>query len=231
MMDLTIIGRYGPYAAVGGAPCSCYLVQENGTSIVLDMGPGSLGVLRKHIDVTKIDGFYFSHLHYDHVSDFLAFQYLLEELNHTVTVYTHREFSALYNMLFEHPNVKVVNIDEDADVDIGCFRLTFTRLKHTVTDYGVRIEGLSSNLCYTGDTMYTAKLIDLFRSCDAALADCSKPVGFKGPHITADKAKELAIATGTRILATHVTPDNIPYDEFKNTKNIEIVEDEATYHI
>ena len=41
-MKLTVLGKYGPYPKEGDHASSCYLVQGGSTSLVLDMGPGSL---------------------------------------------------------------------------------------------------------------------------------------------------------------------------------------------
>lgn len=230
-MELTVVGRHGPYADVGGAPCSCYLVQEGDTSLVLDMGPGSLGCLRKHIDIRKVTAFYFTHMHYDHVSDFLAMHYLLDDLNHKVKVIVQKSDLPIYDLLFNHPLVEVVNIDESSEIKIGDFTLTFTLLKHPIPNYGIRIKGATRTLCYTGDTMYTPKLIDFFRGADAVLADCSKPADFDGPHVNVTKAVQLEQETGVRILATHITPGKVPYDSFKDVPNMEIVEIGQKYTI
>lgn len=230
-MKLTVIGRHGPYADIGGAPCSCYLVQEGSTSLVMDLGPGSLGFLRKHIDIRDITAFYFTHMHYDHVSDFLALHYLLDDLDHKVKVIVQKSDLPIYPLLFDHPRVEVVNIDESSRVSIGGLELSFSLLKHPIPNYGIRIKGEKRVLCYTGDTMYFPKLIDFFRGADAVLADCSKPADYNGPHINVTKAIELEKETGARILATHITPGKVPYQSFKDVPNMEIVEMGKTYSI
>ena len=147
-MELTVLGKYGPYGKAGGGCSSGYLVKNGDDFIVLDMGCGTLSRLMSQVDVTKIKHIYISHLHYDHTSDLLVFRYLLEELNHTVNIYTHHEDSEWYNILFDHPNFNVVNIDEDTVINIGSMELGFLPMKHTVTDYAIIIRG-DKTLCYT----------------------------------------------------------------------------------
>ena len=71
-MRLTIIGCSGSFAGPN-SPASSYLVQsehEGRTwNLVLDMGPGSLGALQRHIELDAIDAIVISHLHPDHCLD------------------------------------------------------------------------------------------------------------------------------------------------------------------
>lgn len=230
-MELTVIGKYGPYATDKNMATSCYLVRDNGASLVMDMGAGTLGRLLSVIDIKDIDAIYLSHLHYDHTSDLLTFRYLLEDLKRPITIYTHLNESEWCKILLTHPLFNVIDIDENSVVNIGGMRLSFYLMNHTVPDYGVKIKGKDKTLSYTGDTRYTDKLYDLIDGADCLLADCSKPAGFQGPHMTADKTIEIYEKTGVRILATHLNPDYNPKDVFAPYKGIAVVEELTTYHI
>lgn len=216
-MKLTVLGKYGPYGKAAGGCSSGYLVQNDDDGIVLDMGSGTLSRLMAAADITKIKHVFISHLHYDHTSDLLVFRYLLEELSQTVNIYTHREGSAWYNILFDHPNFNVINIDENTDIDIGSMKLSFLPMKHTVTDYAVIIKG-SKTLCYTGDTLYNDNVLKCFEASDLVLADCSKPRGFIGPHMNIDDAVRLSKQfPETKIIATHQSPDYNPESDLAGT--------------
>ena len=229
-MELTVLGKYGPYGKAGNGCSSGYLVKNGDDFIVLDMGCGTLSRLMAEVDITRIKHIFISHLHYDHTSDLLVFRYLLEELSQRVNIYTHREDSQWYNILFDHPNFNVINIDESTVISIGSMELSFLPMKHTVTDYAVIIKG-DKNLCYTGDTLFNDNVLKCFEASDLVLADCSKPKGFNGPHMTVEDAVRLSKQyPETKIIATHQSADYNPKNDLDATGIIS-AEERITYTI
>lgn len=229
-MELTILGKYGPYGKAGFGAASGYLVKENDTTLLLDMGSGVLSRLIKEIDIKTLTGIYISHLHYDHTSDLLCFRYLLEELDLPMTIYTHYEDSAWYNILFNHRLFNVIDIDEDTKIKVGDFDLSFFLMHHPINNYAIRIQG-SKTLVYTGDTSYCDGIYEAIKGADCVLADCSKPPVFIGGHMTADKAIEIHKNSGIRIIATHLSPDYCPEELFKDYEGIEVAQEFQTYQI
>ena len=67
-MELTILGRYGPLPAAGGAT-SAYCVASAGTRILLDFGTGALSRTGGGLSGVDADAIVLSHLHYDHIAD------------------------------------------------------------------------------------------------------------------------------------------------------------------
>lgn len=229
-MKLTVLGKYGPYPKAGAGAASGYLVTQGETALVMDMGAGTLARLQQAIDVKKITAVFISHLHYDHTSDLLPFRYLLEDLNHTVTIYTAYSDSEWYKILFSHPNFNVVNISPESAVTQGNFKLSFYEMKHTVPCLAVRVEG-EKTLVYTGDTLYNENIERACRGADILLADCSKPEGFKGPHMNVSHAKELNEKLGIRIISTHLSPDYSPESEYKDYPGITVARELEAYKI
>ncbi|MGN0527507.1 MAG: MBL fold metallo-hydrolase [Eubacterium sp.] len=229
-MELTILGKYGPYGKAGNGCASGYLVKNEEDYLVLDMGSGTLARLCNAVDIKKVKHIFISHLHYDHTSDLLVFRYLLEELSHTVNIYTHYEDTVWYNLLFDHPNFNIINIDESTVINIGSMELSFLPMKHTVTDYAVIIKG-DKTLCYTGDTLFNDNILKCFDVSNWVLADCSKPKGFKGPHMNIDDAIRLSNQyPDTKIIATHQSADYNPKKDLISTGIIS-AEEETTYMI
>ncbi len=229
-MELTVLGKYGPYGKAGVGCASGYLVKNDDDYLVMDMGSGTMARLCGLVDVKKIKHIFISHLHYDHTSDLLPFRYLLEELNQTVNIYTHYEDSEWYKILFDHPNFNIINIDENSTVKIGSMKLSFLPMKHTVTCYSVIIKG-NKTLCYTGDTLFNDNIFKCFEASDCVLADCSKPKGFNGPHMNIENAIDLAKKyPDTKIIATHQSTDYDPKDDLKSTDIIS-AEELKTYTI
>lgn len=228
-MKLTVLGKHGPYPAKDGAN-SCYLLEENGTTLVLDMGTGSLARLREVIDITTLDAVYISHLHFDHTSDLLPFRYLLDDLKKDITVITQKEDSEWYNTLFTHPRFHVINIDENAEVQLGSLRLRFFETVHPVINYGVIVEG-EKTFVYTGDTVLCDRLYPAVKGADLVLCDCAKPADFKGPHMSAADALHFRKETGVKILATHFAPGFDPSSVFPADCGITAAEENKTYEI
>lgn len=229
-MKLSVIGNYGPYGKAGDGCASGYLVENNGDFIVLDMGSGTLSRLCEFIDIKRLKHIFISHLHYDHTGDLLIFRYLLEELSHTVNIYTHREESEWYKILVTHPNFNVIDIDENTKIKADSMELSFVPMKHTVTDYAIIIKG-DKTLCYTGDTVFNDNVPKCFEISDCVLADCSKPKGFKGPHMTVEEALSLSKKyPWVKLIATHMSADYDPKEAFLKSSVI-CAEGKATYNI
>lgn len=227
-MKLTVLGKYGPYPKAGTGAASGYLVTQGETALVMDMGSGTLSRLCNCIDVRKITAIFISHLHYDHTSDLLAFRYLLEDLNHKVTIYTAASDSEWYKILFTHPNFNVVNISPESAVTVGDFKLRFYEMKHTAPCLAIRVEG-EKTLVYTGDTLYNENIGRACEGADILLADCSKPEGFKGPHMNVSHAKALNEKLGIRIISTHLSPDYSPESEYGDYPGITVAQELETY--
>lgn len=67
-MKLTVLGKSPSWEDAGGA-CSSYLVEEGGTTLLVDCGSGALGKLRARIDYRDLDAIVISHFHADHLLD------------------------------------------------------------------------------------------------------------------------------------------------------------------
>lgn len=216
-MEITVLGKYGPYGKAGSGCTSGYLVKNGEDCIVLDMGSGTLSRLCAAVDIRQIKHIFISHIHFDHTSDLLVLKYLLEEISHKVNIYTHREDSPWYDVLFDHPNFNVINIDESTVINIGSTELRFLPMKHTVTDYAVIIKG-EKTVCYTGDTLINDNVLKCFEASDLVLADCSKPRGFIGPHMNIDDAVRLSKQfPKTQIIATHQSAEYNPKHDLEGT--------------
>ena len=229
-MELTVLGKYGPYPKPGGA-ASGYLVSDCGEILLLDMGCGVLSRLLKTVEITRLKHIFISHLHYDHTSDLLPFRYLLEESGHTVNVYVHADNSEWCRLLLNHPNYNVINIDENTEINIGEISLSFRKMSHSSEDYAVIVKG-GKTLCYTGDTSYNDNLDYCFAVSDAVLADCSKPESEKSAHMTVCDAKRLAEKySSVKIFATHQSAEYDPAEDLNEYDNIISVEEMKTYTI
>ncbi len=63
-MRITVLGKSPAWQDAGGA-CSGYLVETDGTCVLLDCGCGVFGKLRSHREYWEVDAVVISHLHAD----------------------------------------------------------------------------------------------------------------------------------------------------------------------
>lgn len=77
MVELTILGNYGPYATAQGA-CSGYVINTDGFQIMLDCGHGVFSKLQKYADYTTLGILVITHLHPDHYSDIYCLRQALK---------------------------------------------------------------------------------------------------------------------------------------------------------
>jgi ribonuclease BN (tRNA processing enzyme) len=75
-MRITVLGKSPSWQDAGGA-CSGYLVEEDGTFLLLDCGNGVFSKLRRHRDYVAVDAIVVSHLHADHFLDLVPYAYAL----------------------------------------------------------------------------------------------------------------------------------------------------------
>ena len=226
-MKLTILGKFGPYPQDINTACSGYLIEQDDTKILVDCGSGVLARLISSINVNDLSAIYLTHLHFDHTSDLLPMGYLLDDLNKDLPVYTHLTNSPYEQILFKNKHFKQNHIDGSSILKIGNLKLTFYKMDHPLINHGVLIEG-DVKLGITGDTKYCENVLKLANNCDYLLADCAKPLGFKGPHMGAEYAIKIADSTNAIILATHASP-NMNTNLFENNSKIIPVEELHTY--
>src|SRR5882762_1835012 len=75
-LRVTVLGKSPSWQDAGGA-CSGYLVEEDGTTVLLDCGNGVFSKLRRFRDYVDVDAVAISHLHADHFLDLVPYSYAL----------------------------------------------------------------------------------------------------------------------------------------------------------
>jgi ribonuclease BN (tRNA processing enzyme) len=226
-MKLTVLGGSAAGANTGQG-CSGYLVTAGRTRLVLDLGPGTLIELRRHVDYRRLDAIVVSHLHLDHVLDLLALRFLLaynpvprsDRLPLWLPPGGH-DFLARAAPAFAQPGKEdeffpsvfaVEEYDPRSGVTIGHAVLRFAPTVHYVPCWAIRVDERETgrSLVYTADTGPAADLIDFGRGAEVVVAEATlldpgdEPFATRG-HLTAEEAAALAAAVGAgTLLATHV---------------------------
>ena len=57
--------------------CSSYLIEDGESSVVFDLGSGSLANLRRYVDYDRVGAIVISHMHADHFLDLIPLRYAL----------------------------------------------------------------------------------------------------------------------------------------------------------
>ena len=200
------------------SPASCYLVQADGFSLVLDLGNGAVGPLQALVGVEQIDAIWLSHLHADHCLDMAPLAVALMWSGVTVR----GPITVLADALAPARLATVMWPDRAADSlaaqfdfvtdrdALGPFGVRTAAVRHPVPARAIRLEHGGSSLVYSGDTGPAPALIELARGADVLL--CEAAWGGSTPttpdlHLSGAEAGEHAAAAGVgRLLITHVPP-------------------------
>ncbi len=218
-MQLTVLGSAASYAGADQA-CSGYLIEHDGTTIMIDCGNGSLANAASITDVTSLDGVIVSHGHTDHFVDLFALEaalrfapegpmgslpvYLPEGLWERMCALLPAAGAAHLAEAFE-PHVLVAG---DA---LSFDELTVTphAVDHDGPSFAFVIEAPDARLAYTGDTRDGDAIRAAVAGCDVLLAECTLPEDYagRGPHMTAAEVGALAKGSGAELLVlTHLWP-------------------------
>lgn len=221
-MRLTVIGCSGSFPGPA-SPASCYLVEHDGFTLLLDLGNGALGELQAHIDLDDIDAVMLTHLHADHCLDlcglYVARRYDPRGARTGLPVWGPEGTAARLARAYDLPEVPGMSAQFDfrhlvpGQMRIGPFVVRAERVNHPVEAYGLRVEADGHALAYSGDTAESPALVELARDADIALieASCLDANPAPGVHLTARQAAQHASAAEARLLIlTHLVPWNDP---------------------
>lgn len=173
----------------GGRLNSCFHLAAEGEQLLLDCGCSSLiGLQRCGIDPADIDTVVISHLHGDH---FGGLPFLLLEakfvsqrqrpltligppgLQQQVAAALEALYPGTLNDGLDFPVIYHQLVPSEL-IPQGSFSIASCQVKHGSSPhvYAVRVQIAGKNICYTGDTEWTDKLIGLADGCDLMIAEC-----------------------------------------------------------
>ena len=222
-MRLTILGR-SPATPNPGEACAGYLVEGDGSRVLVDIGPGVVAQLLQRHHPDELDAVVVSHMHADHMLDLVTLRY----------VYPWRDLPADQRLrVFLPPG----SADQVLDLAKGvgnakhfeaCFRLaehdgssalafdgitlTPVATQHYIPCWGFRAEADGRRLAYTADTAPCGGLTDLADRADLLLSEATlrsldedaAPPEPRG-HLTPAEAGEAARDGGSRrLMLTHM---------------------------
>jgi ribonuclease BN (tRNA processing enzyme) len=208
--------------------CSAYLVESDTTSLVLDLGPGTLQQLRAHADYRTLGGIVISHLHADHIADLVALRFTLaynpvaaparislwmppggvDTLRRIAQAFDTPETGLeWFSDVFD-----IQEYDPDGTVRIGDLTCTFHPTVHFIPCWAIRVRppGDAGDLLYTADTGPAANIAGFCNGASVIVAEATDTEPSKLPfekrgHLTPAEAARLASDAGAHTLVlTHI---------------------------
>lgn len=222
-MKLTLVGWSGSFPGPE-SPASCYLLEHDGSRIVLDLGNGSLGHLQRYADIYDIDAVLLSHLHVDHCIDlcsyYVARKYHPDGAHKRIPVFgpsgTADRMAAAYGLTSRpgmHDEFNFIRHQADR-TEIGPFTVETIRVAHPVETYAIKVTAGGRSVVYSGDTGPTEALVELATGADLALFEASFVERADNPtdlHLTGGQAADHAKRAGVdRLVLTHLVAWNDP---------------------
>lgn len=221
-MKLTVLGCAGSYPGPD-SPCSSYLLQADGFSLLVDLGNGALTNLQRLHGLFDVDAVVVSHLHPDHWSDLCPYMVVRKYARRhgspalpPLPVYgptgTQERLGSTWGDQSASSGVFDYHVLTPGTGKIGPFEVTTALMNHPVETYGLRISHDGHALAYSADTGPCQALIELASGADTLLCEAAfvdEPDNTPDLHLTGRQAAEHATAAGVeRLLLTHLVAWN-----------------------
>jgi ribonuclease BN (tRNA processing enzyme) len=235
-MKLTVLGKSPSWQDAGGA-CSGYLLEDDGTAVLIDCGNGVFGKLRQRIDYVDVDAVLISHLHADHFLDLIPFSYALTYAPRQQPVPVdrwpgtdcpacptlhvppgardtfRRVVGAWGNEDLIENAFELCEYDPAAELEIGPLRVRFQSVPHFTETFamGISSQNGSGRIVYGADSSPTDALTAFASDADLILVEATLPrperTGIRG-HLTPGEAGEHARAAGAkRLVLVHISDE------------------------
>jgi ribonuclease BN (tRNA processing enzyme) len=235
-LRLTVLGKSPSWQDADGA-CSGYLLEEGGSTVLLDCGNGVFSKLRRFRDYTKVDAVVISHLHADHFLDLVPFSYALTYAPRQqptpvdrwpgtdnparpllfaprgATECFRRVVGAWGNEDLIENAFDLREFTGDEELAVGSMRFTFQHVPHFTETFAIDIASMNGGgrITYGADCSPNEELVAFARDTDLLIVEATLPrperTGIRG-HLTPSEAAEHASrANVKRVLLTHVSDE------------------------
>lgn len=230
-----MLGKSPSWQDAGGA-CSGYLLQQDGTNVLLDCGNGVFGKLRQCLDYTEVDAVLLSHLHADHFLDLVPFSYALTYAPKQQPVAVHtwpgtdsparprliappgagevfrRVVGAWGNEDLIERAFELSEYEAGDSVSVGPIRASFHPVPHFIDTFAVNLSaGGDAKLTYSADTSPCEEIVEIARGAELMIVEATLPrperSGERG-HLTPEEAGDHAHRAGARrVVLTHISDE------------------------
>ena len=220
-MRLNVIGSSPAWPNPGSAH-SGYMLEADGSRVLLDCGPGVLGRLRESSMWPEVDAIAITHFHLDHWGDLVPWVWgtFYLESNRPMpkpALWVQPGGAAYLTALGERlgfPDMfeRTFHLSEyepDTPFRIGKLAVTPTRVPHyRLETYAFRVQSNGAVLAYSGDSAPSDELVEAARDADLFVCEATllrgELDGEPRGHLSLDEAIEAFEASGAkRLLVTH----------------------------
>jgi ribonuclease BN (tRNA processing enzyme) len=235
-LQITVLGKSPSWQDADGA-CSGYLVEEDGTCLLLDCGNGVFSKLRRFRDYTDVDAVVISHLHADHFLDLVPFAYALlyaprqqpdpvdrwpgTDSPARPTLHApagaretfRRVVGAWGNEDLIEKAFALVEYDPDAVLEVGTLEIRFHEVPHFTTTYAVGISSQNGGgrFTYGADSGPNDEVVRFADGADLLLIEATlpdpEPEGPRGHMTPAEAGDHGSRARVGRLVLTHISDE------------------------
>jgi ribonuclease BN (tRNA processing enzyme) len=182
----------------GGHPQAAYLLETDGSAVMVDCGPTALLSLKqRRFDTARLDAVIVSHFHGDHFGGlpYLLLEYMWESLRDRPLIVAGPPgieqrvwalFRALYHDVMPEQlpfELQFRELQAEVSSAIAGFDVFPVRVPHQVEDVALALRFTVGNkrLLYSGDSPWCDRFLALADGVDLFLCECT---GYEDPHGT-----------------------------------------------
>lgn len=228
-LTVTVLGS-GTCAPTKARSTSCYHLQIGASSILIDIGFGSMRRMAEaEIDYRTVDYLFITHTHLDHFGDYGP---LMMALNYTpgfsrtrpltvvgppgIDTFIQQVAQLHGDWIYKNDNfdVSIIELGSEEQLDFPEFGVTAFSMLHSVPVNGYRFKVVQKYICFSGDTGDCPEVVNLMKQADLAVLECSNPDGDPFEyHLTPELAGRIAQkALCKQLLLTHFYPTMEEFD-------------------
>jgi ribonuclease BN (tRNA processing enzyme) len=222
-VEITVVGS-GTVVPRLSRRQSCVVVEAGEETIFLDLGSGAVrGMLRAGLDPFAVDRVFFTHFHPDHTVDVVPLLFAIkygaeQEREKPLALYGPEPFERFFGsitdawgkwMLGDYPTeISELPHTCPSPLALPPLSVSWAPAEHRPESIAYRFEAGNGALVYTGDTEYSASVVQLARGTHTLLIECSFPDDAPVPgHLTPSGVARMARESGVeRVVLTHIYP-------------------------
>ena len=219
-MRVTILGS-GTAVPVADRFPAGHLVRAGGTTLLIDLGPGTLRRLAQTgVGLEAIDAVLLTHYHTDHCADLAALLFALRSPRYAgrkpLAVYgadglreLHGHLVAAWPWLAPRGYELTLHTIAQQRFAVGGLDIETARIEHTAASLGYRLTAGGRVAAFSGDADECEGLVTIAREADLFVCDCAFPdAARQAGHLTPTLAARHAARAGCRRLClTHFYPE------------------------